>query len=264
VVAWLATFMSWRWIFVLCGSTGLIWALAFYRWFRDEPRDHPAVTPAERDMIEAGRVVEGGHAHGNWTRILRAPGIVPLCIQYFANSYGYYFFITWLPEYLRTARGMQAGELAIFAGLPMMLSAAADISGGMTTDFLARKLGVRNGYRLVGCVAYALAAVIMASGAAAGNGQVAGLLIAIAGALSMFTLAPAWATALGIGGENAGLMGAVMNTSGQIGSILSPLVLAQIVTRTGDWSLPLYVLAGLYGVAAVCWVFVRPKEGISK
>lgn len=260
VVTWLATFLSWRWIFVVCGSTGLIWAIAFYRWFRDEPRDHPSVSAAERDFIEAGRVVEGSHAHAHWTRILREPGIVPLCIQYFANSYGYYFFITWLPEYLRTARGMADTELAIFAGLPMMLSAAADITGGMTTDFLARKLGVRNGYRFVGGVAYLLAAVVMAAGAAASDGQVSGLLIAIAGALSMFTLAPAWATALGIGGEQAGLMGAVMNTSGQIGSILSPLVLARIVGRTGDWSLPLYVLASLYAVAALCWVFVRPRQ----
>jgi cyanate permease len=65
---------------------------------------------------------------------------------------------------------------------------------------------------------------------------------------------------LGIGGEQAGLMGAVMNTSGQIGSILSPLVLARIVGRTGDWSLPLYVLASLYAVAALCWVFVRPRQ----
>ena len=257
VVAFIATMLPWRWIFVLFGLVGLAWAAAFYRWFRDEPREHPSVSDEERDVIESqrGGVTVG---QGAWHEVFKAPGLLPLCVQYFANTYGFYFFITWLPEYLRNARGMQSAELAIFAGLPLTLSAFADVTGGMTTDFLARKLGVRVGYRWVGSVAYALGAVIMAAGAAAANGQVAGILIAIAGALSMFTLAPSWATAISLGGENAGLMGAVMNTSGQVGGILSPIVLALLVKNYGDWSLPLYVLAGLYAVASLCWLFIRP------
>ena len=258
VVAWIATMFEWRWVFVLCGLVGLVWAVAFYRWFRDEPRDHPSITEGERDLIESRRTVEAEQHGESWARIFSAPGLFPLCVQYLANTYGFYFFITWLPEYLRNARGMQSAELAIFAGLPLTLSAIADVTGGMTTDYLARKLGVRSGYRLVGGVAYTLGAIIMAAGAASSNGRLAGVLIAIAGALSMFTLAPSWATAISLGGSNAGLMGAVMNTAGQIGGILSPIVLAQLVKHFGDWSLPLYVLAGLYAVAAVCWLFIRP------
>jgi MFS family permease len=260
VVAFIATMLPWRWVFVLFGCVGMLWAAAFYRWFRDEPRDHPSITSAERDLIESRRGGVGGHS-GAWHEVFKAPGLIPLCIQYLANTYGFYFFITWLPEYLRNARGMQSAELAIFAGLPLTLSAVADVTGGVTTDFLARKLGVRAGYRLVGGIAYAFAAVIMAAGAGAANGQVAGVLIAIAGALSMFTLAPSWATAISLGGENAGLMGAVMNTSGQVGGILSPIVLAVLVKRYGDWSMPLYVLAALYAIASVCWLFIRPDGG---
>jgi len=257
VVAFIATMLPWRWVFVMFGLVGMVWAAAFYRWFRDEPREHASVSAEERDFIESQRGGVGGHS-GAWHEVFRAPGLFPLCVQYFANTYGFYFFITWLPEYLRNARGMESAELAIFAGLPLTLSAVADITGGMTTDFLARKLGVRAGYRWVGGVAYALGAVIMATGAGASNGQVAGVLIALAGALSMFTLAPSWATAISLGGENAGLMGAVMNTAGQVGGILSPIVLALLVKNYGDWSLPLYVLAGLYAVASLCWLFIRP------
>jgi MFS family permease len=257
VVAWIAGYMPWRWVFVFFGSIGMLWAWTFYRWFRDEPREHPSVSLEERDLIELRRGGVAAHG-GKWHEVFRAPGLLPLCVQYLANTYGFYFFITWLPEYLRNARGMQSSELAIFAGLPLMLSAIADVSGGVTTDYLARRMGVRSGYRLVGCAAYAVGAVIMALGAGAGNGQVAGVLIAVAGALSMFTLAPSWATAISLGGENAGLMGAVMNTAGQVGGILSPIVLAQLVKRTGDWSLPLYVLAALYAIASVCWLFIRP------
>jgi MFS transporter, ACS family, glucarate transporter len=257
VVAWIAQYMPWRWVFVLFGLVGMAWAAAFYRWFRDEPREHRDVGTQERDLIESTRGGAGSQ-HGNWRDVFQAPGLFPLCLQYLANTYGFYFFITWLPEYLRNARGMQSAELAIFAGLPLTLSAVADVTGGMTTDFLARKLGVRAGYRIVGAAAYLAAAIIMALGAAASNGQVSGVLIAVAGALSMFTLAPSWATAISLGGNNAGLMGAVMNTAGQIGGILSPIILAQVVKRYGDWSLPLYLLAGLYAIASICWFFIRP------
>jgi MFS family permease len=256
-VSWIATLLPWRWVFVLFGFVGLAWAAAFYRWFRDEPRDHKSVSVQERDFIESRRTVIA-EGHGAWRRVFRAPGLLPLCVQYFANNCGFYFFITWLPEYLRNAHGMRSGELAIFAGLPLTLSAIADISGGMTTDWLARRFGVRVGYGLAGGVAYALGAGIMAAGAAASNGQVAGMLIAIAGALSMVTLAPSWATAIALGGENAGLMGAAMNTAGQVGGILCPIVVAYLVRQSGDWSLPIYALSGVYAIASLCWLFIRP------
>ena len=36
------------------GLLGIVWAIAFYWWFRDEPAEHHAVNAAERRMIEHG------------------------------------------------------------------------------------------------------------------------------------------------------------------------------------------------------------------
>jgi hypothetical protein len=41
---------------------------------------------------------------------------------------------------------------------------------------------------------------------------------------------------------------------------MSPIVLAYIVDRTGDWSLPLHVLSALYLVSAVSWLFIDPRR----
>jgi ACS family glucarate transporter-like MFS transporter len=257
----IAVYLPWRAVFVAFGFVGIGWAAAFYRWFRDEPREHAAVSPEERDYIERGRGTLESPAGGGaraWSRVFGAPGLLPLCLQYFANTYGFYFFITWLPSYLATARGMQSAELAIFAGLPLTLSALADITGGMTADAMARRFGVRRGYCAVGGAAYLLAAALMLAGTLSPHAQLSGVLIAVAGALSMFTLAPSWATAIGVGGPNAGLMGAVMNTAGQAGGFLSPIVLAYIVDGLGDWNLPLHLLSGLYLAAAMSWIFIRP------
>jgi cyanate permease len=179
-------------------------------------------------------------------------------LQYFANTYGFYFFITWLPTYLVKSRGMAHVELAVFAGLPLLFSVVADGTGGMATDALSRRFGLRVGRSAVGGVGYVFAAIAMFAGTVVSDGQMAGFLIAIGGAASMFTLAPAWATAIELGGRNSAVLSAVMNTAGQVGGILSPLVLAYIVDRYGNWNLPLQVLAGLYLMAAVCWAFIDP------
>jgi nitrate/nitrite transporter NarK len=51
-----------------------------------------------------------------------------------------------------------------------------------------------------------------------------------------------------------------MNTAGQVGGILSPVVLAYIVDAYGDWNLPLQILAGLYLMSAICWLFIHPSR----
>jgi ACS family glucarate transporter-like MFS transporter len=262
LVAYLATFLNWRAIFLIFGSAGVVWAVLWYWWFRDEPRDHQSVSPAERDWIENTRGLPPAHGRG-WHHVFRTRSLVPLCLQYLANTYGFYFFITWLPTYLSKSRGMAKAELAIFAGLPLLLSVIADVTGGVTTDALSRRFGLRAGRCGVGAAAYLVAAISMLLGTLWGDARIAGSLIAFGGAASMFTLAPAWATVIELGGGNAAVLGATMNTAGQVGGILSPIVLAYIVDRLGNWSMPLHVLSGLYLMAAICWLFIDPERQVS-
>jgi MFS transporter, ACS family, glucarate transporter len=267
LVTYLATFLNWRAIFLLFGLIGAAWALSWFWWFRDEPRDHPSVDAVERDLIENSRGLvstHGDHASGTrWKDIAQTPSLLPLCLQYFANTYGFYFFITWLPAYLMHARGLKSIELATFAGMPLLLSVFADITGGVTTDFISRRFGTKAGRCGLSAVAYLLAAVAMLTGALAANGHTAGFLIALGGAASMFTLASAWATAIDLGRENSAVLSATMNTAGQVGGMLSPVVLAYIVDRLGNWNLPLEILAGLYLMAAVCWILINPERADS-
>lgn len=259
LVAYLATFLNWRVIFLIFGCVGVVWALLWHRWFRDEPRDHKAVTVSERDWIESTRGLPPAHG-GNWHQVFRTRSLLPLCLQYVANTYGFYFFITWLPTYLSKSRGMTKAELAIFAGLPLLFSVIADVTGGVATDALSRRFGLRIGRSGVSAVAYLIAAIAMLCGTLSGDARTAGVLIALGGGASMFTLAPAWATVIELGGSNSAVLGATMNTAGQVGGFLSPIVLAYIVKYFGSWSMPLHVLSALYLMAAICWLFINPTR----
>jgi ACS family glucarate transporter-like MFS transporter len=262
IVAAMAGWLQWRAIFLVFGAVGTVWAVCWYAWFRDEPRQHKSVLAEERDHIEATRGVSITKDQGNWMAVFKTPTVAPLCIQAFANSYGFYFFITWLPTYLAEAHGMKGAEWATFSGLPLMLSFVADLTGGEGSDKLARRIGLRNARRAFGVGGYVLAALAIFLATRLGSGVAAGLFIAIGGACSMLTLAPAWASAVDVGGRHAGVTAGVMNTVGQVGGILSPIVLAYLVDATGNWNLPLLVLAAIYAVAGVAWLAINPEQRV--
>ena len=76
----------------------------------------------------------------------------------------------------------------------------------------------------------------------------------------MFTLAPSWASCIEMGGTASGTLAAIMNTFGQFGGIISPLLVAHLVDKYGNWTLPIYVLGGLYAMASVCWLAIDPTR----
>ena len=74
--------------------------------------------------------------------------MLALCLMYFTQAYGFYFNITWLPTYLARDRGLTSerwGSSGLLAGLPLILSSVADVLGGLTTDAITRKWGLRAG-----------------------------------------------------------------------------------------------------------------------
>ena len=67
----------------------------------------------------------------------------------------------------------------------------------------------------------------------------AALLIALSGAADSFLLGAAWGTCLDIAGPHAGLVTGAMNTAGQIGAFLSPIILPLFLKEGAeDWATP--------------------------
>ncbi len=264
IVTALLHWTNWRGVFVCFGLIGLIWATAWYRWFRDEPAEHPSVNRAELDRILAEREPPGSHHVGwtYWKRLLGHPNTFALCLMYFPNSFGFYFCITWLPTYLKERHGFDALSQSLFAGLPLIVSVAGDLFGGAATDFATRRFGPRIGRAGVGACAYLLAGVAMLLATQLNVPWLAATLIALAVGASMFTLGAAWSTCLDVGGNHAGVVSAAMNTSGQIGSILCPLLVTDLLARYGNWNAPLFMIGGVYLVGAAAWALVNPRRRI--
>lgn len=259
VVAALLTHWSWRVIFAACGAVGFLWAAAWFHWFRDEPRDHASVNAAEAELILKGRsvIAHEGDKDG-WKVLARSSSVWFLCLAYFSNSYGSYFVMTWLPTYLAEQRGFEKSSLSFFSGLPLLLSVFGDLSGGAASDLITRKFGLRWGRSGVAVVGYALAGTAMFASLLSTKPMIAASLIAVAVAASMFTLSASWAACIDMGAEHTAMLSAAMNTTGQIGSILSPVITGWIVAHFSNWQTPLLIMGLLYSASAVCWIFVDP------
>ena len=154
-------FMPWRMVFVVFGLIGFVWAAAWFRWFRDEPAEHPAVSEEELKLIQAGRRSSGrtGSTRRRSAGSSPSRNMIALCLMYFTQAYGFYFNITWLPTYLEKARGFSSTQLGLLAGLPLILSALADLIGGLTTDRAVRAYGLRVGRCGIGMVSLLVAGV---------------------------------------------------------------------------------------------------------
>ena len=252
-------------MFTAFGCVGFVWAGLWFWWFRDDPAEHPAVSAAERALIVEGRGHEASHGLENvpWGLIFRSRNVWLLCLMYFVQTYGFYFYLTWMPTYLERVRGFESTTLSLFAGAPMVACMIADVSGGVATDLLTRKFGLRLGRALTGGTSFLFAAIFTVVGTLVADPATAALLLAIAAGWSVFCLGAAWGSCLDIAGPHAGVVSACMNTAGQVGGFLSPIILTMVVNRTGDWNLAIQMSGALFLVGAVCWLFIDPRKQIA-
>jgi nitrate/nitrite transporter NarK len=190
--------------------------------------------------------------------LLSNRSLIALCLMYFTQAYGFYFNLTWLPTYLRKVHGFSGNWLGLLAGLPLILSSLADVIGGLTTDRVTRAYGLRIGRCGVGGVALVIAGIAMIAGATTRHPLASALWIALSGAAASFLLGSCWGVCLDVGGPHAGLVAGSMNTAGQVGGFLSPIILPYFTDR----ATPLIIAGVLYLFGAVCWLFVDPRRPI--
>ena len=264
VVLWLLTFMSWRAIFVTFGTVGLVWVAIWHTWFRNDPSEHSSVNAAELTTIVAERPPDTAHSAGlaYWGRLFRNRNMLAMCVMYVPNCMIFYFCITWLPTYLKQRHGFDATSLGVFAGLPLIVSMPGDLLGGLVTDRLVVRYGLRIGRCGLGAVAYVIAGVALLAAAASSTPLVAATLIAAATGMTMFTLGAAWGTVIELGRNQVGVVGATMNSVGNLAAMLNPLIVAYSVQWFSNWNLPLYLMGGLFLVGAVCWMLVDPAQPV--
>jgi len=252
--------MSWRRAFPIFGSVGIVWVITWYWWFRDQPREHHGVNRAELDEIADSPYPKEDAI--SWQRLAHSRSLSALCVMYFGAIYGWYFYLTWLPTYLLEARGFRLASVGWLAALPLVGIAGGVFAGGLISDILSRRYGRRVGRRVPGLIGFPLAAVGVIGAVITRDPLVAALLLAASAGLSALGVSPAWAACLDIGGARAGIVTGAMNTLGNLGGALSPVVVGLSLARWRSYNTPLVTVAALYLVAGAAWLWIDAEENL--
>jgi ACS family glucarate transporter-like MFS transporter len=250
----------WRVIFLVYAVAGLAWAGAWFWWFRDDPHRHPSVNRAELQLIRTSP--PQAHPRVPWAMLMRDRSLILLCGMYFGVIYGWYFFLTWMPNYLLKARGFDLKTTGWLAMLPLLCMAAGVAAAGWSSDRLIGRLGRRWGRRLPGLVGLPLAAGLLVVAITIPDAKTSAFLFAAAAGAATFGVAPGWAACLDIGGQHAGVVTGAMNTFGNLGGTAMPLLMGLSLKWWGSWNISLLTVAFFYLFSAACWLGIKSDEPI--
>ena len=258
LVAYVLEYVTWRRAFEIFGVLGCIWAVLFYRWFRDDPRTHPGVNAAEAALLPPARETAVVSGPTPWGLIFSKPAVWLLCAQYTCLAYGWWFYVTWLPTYLRDARGTSIRMGALLAGLPLLLGGVGCIVSGVLTPRITRAVGsVAVARRIVAVTGFVGASVSIFIFTNVQDPVAAMFILGLAGFFNDFVMPAAWAGSMDIGGRYAGTVSGAMNMMGSVAGAMSPLVIGYLLAWTNqNWTLTFYVSASVYSLGAVCWLFL--------
>jgi MFS family permease len=233
--------LHWRTGFWLFGGIGVAWCLAFALWFRNKPEEHPATNQAERKLIASGRGPEAVHSGVPWGKIFRSRNMWYVCGMYVCINYGWYFFMYFLPDFLKREFGRASHDLgdravmALLAGGPLLLGVFGCLLGGILTDRHVRRTGDRKwGRSLYGALGFGLAAgsyAIAIMGVRAGNMWVFAAGVGMAGFFNDIAMGPSWAVCQDIGRRYSAIVSGFMNMVGNLGGALT-LFITDLIIKT--------------------------------
>ncbi len=269
LVTWVMLLVNWRWAFGIFGAIGVLWAVAFYRWFRDRPTAHPSVNAAELALLDGAERNIAAHTPVPWGKLVASRSVWLLWFQYFCLSYGWYFYITWLPTYLREAQHVSLEKSALLAGLPLFFGGIGSYLGGWLArrwgDTPARSRRARRGIAFVGLFG---AGVMLVFATRIADPVLAMVAMGLASFCNDLALAPAWSACMDVGGAFAGSLSGSMNMMGNLGGAVGPLAVGYILEAgkiapnaapsLQSWTTAFLVAAAIYGLGAISWLFIDP------
>jgi MFS transporter, ACS family, glucarate transporter len=252
---------GWRMSFYIFGGVGLIWAVAWYAWFRDTPAEKPGVTAAERAEIGPPPVPTRGGIP--WRRLLLDPNVLWLMLMYHLYCWGSHFYISWLHTFLENGRGYTKDDLLALSWLPFVFGACANVLGGITSDFLVKRIGLKWGRRSVGCFGLAVSAIFLTATALTHDKVYTIVFLACGYAGSDFMVPAAWAVCLDVGRNYSGAVSGAMNGAGQIASFFISVVFGYFVQIFHSYDAPLIPMAILVACGALIWLKIDPTREIA-
>jgi len=272
--AYMIAEIGWRATFVIFSLLGVVWAVAFTWWFRDDPAEHPGTNAAEQALIAtAGTAAPAAHEHPPipWRTILASHNIWLLGTVQTCSSFFSYMLMQWYPAYLEKGRGVDPLGAGRLASLVLVGAAVGCLASGYINDLLARWTRDNPArFRIYGFSGTILATVCLLAAIQCESATATSIWAAVAFMFAISQQATFWAVTTEIGGRHLGVVFGLLNSLGVPGAFVSTVFLGQFVDWMGargyegraQWDPAFYVYAGVLVIGALCWLAVDARHKI--
>jgi MFS family permease len=257
LMAALLAFGHWRSAFVDLGLVSLLWVLVWAWYFRDDPRDHRAITGIQLAALPFADDRE--EAAIPWLAL--AKRILPLTLVDFCYGWTLWLFLTWIPSFFFENYHLNLQSSALFSAGVLFAGVVGDMAGGIATDRLLKSTGslvtargvvIRTGF--LGAVLFLIPVVLVR------DLKVVALCLALAFFFAELIVAPIWAIPMDIAPRYAGTASGMMNFGFGVAGLVSPSVFGYLVDFSGSWVLPFAGSIALLLAGAVLVPRVRPDK----
>jgi ACS family hexuronate transporter-like MFS transporter len=255
MVVWLTLRWGWQEAFIFTGALGFLWLIFWVLMYR-LPAQHARLAAAELRHIQSAEAEEAetGEPKIPWSKILAYRQAWGFIVAKFMTDPIWWFYIFWLPSYLKQGRGFTLREIGYFAWIPFLAADVGSVLGGWLSGFFMKRGWPLSRARKT---AMAICALCMPAGIAAvfaPNAWLALALISVATSAhqgwsaNVFTLASDMfpkrdvGSVVGLGGA-AGAVG---------GMIIAPV--AGYVLQWFHTYVPLFIIAGIMHPLALVFV----------
>jgi len=244
--------VGWRAAFYLLGALGVIWAIVWWLYYRDSRETSRASSP--KNTIYTSSLP--------WSSILGNRQFWLICGMYFFYAFGSWFFFSWFPTFMELGRGFDKTELTYAVAVPFIMSMMGNIAGGHLTDRLTKRYGIKIGRKALGSTSLAVSAVCMFLAAFIPGKMAVFVFLSLCFGIFDLMLPSAWALCIDLGKRHAGTISGAMNTAGNIGGFCCGILFGELVQQSGNYNLPLYMIAVMLIISAVLFFFINPEKPI--
>lgn len=252
--------VGWRAAFYLLGALGVVWAVVWYVWYRDRGASKEV---GGDNIVQKHHASEAGSSlTSHLLQLTSNKNFWLICGMYFFYAFGSWFFFSWFPTFMELGRGFEKSELTYAVAVPFIMSMIGNIAGGHLTDKLTQKYGIKVGRKALGSTSLAVSAVCMFLAAFIPGKMAVFVFLSLCFGIFDLMLPSAWALCIDLGKHHAGTLSGAMNTAGNIGGFCCGILFGELVQQSGNYNLPLYMIAVMLIVSAVLFAFINPEKNV--
>ncbi|MEW5977062.1 MAG: MFS transporter [Acidobacteriota bacterium] len=250
--SWMMGRYGWRQSFWISASATAALAI-LWLWL---VRDHPSRVSVPASANVGPRTRRQPPALSKpWRRLLTNRSLMWLTLGYSTVGYFEYIFFFWIYYYFSEVRQMGADQSAIYTTALFLTWMLLTPMGGWISDRLVLRYGKRSGRRLVPLVCLTSSAAMLCVGVNLSGTLSVATLLSLALGFAAATDGPFWATAIDLGGSEAGTASGIMNTGANVGGFIAPILTPWLASFIG-WSGALYCSSAIVLTGVVCWFFI--------